>query len=57
MWDDSREEKVCGKCRYHRCECGEWFCDNDRSDYCGCETEYKDTCPDFEEREESGKKE
>lgn len=48
--------ECCGNCKYHMPQrkagklCG-FTCDNENSDCYGLETEYKDSCMDFEERE------
>ena len=44
-------EKCCGTCMYHAPECDRWLCYNERSEYCGYETEYSDSCEDYEKRE------
>lgn len=48
--------QCCGTCKYH--VPGEvpgeggWICNNGESEYCALETEYSDTCADYEGREE-----
>ena len=46
------EEKVCGKCKWHRYSRidGCFVCVSDQSEMSGEETEYKDHCEDWEER-------
>ena len=52
--------ECCGKCKHHKMNFEQkngkrmfkdWICKNENSDYYGLETEYKDTCIDFEEKE------
>ena len=49
-------EQCCGTCKYH--VSGEvpgesdWVCNNGESEYYALETEYSDTCGDWEERDE-----
>lgn len=55
MRDD--QEQVCGTCRHHRhmrepFMAGEWVCTNERSDYCALDTDYEDSCADWEGRDE-----
>lgn len=45
------EERICGKCIYHRYDDGEWVCNNPDSECYGCYTEYRDSCNDFETRQ------
>lgn len=45
-----RNEVICGKCRWHRTQGGEWTCTNPEGEYYGMETEYRDSCEDGEER-------
>ena len=46
-----RDEEICGNCKYHRTDdTGEWICNNHDGEYFGLETDYEDTCPDYEER-------
>lgn len=40
---------ICGKCKYHDRSGSEWYCDNEDSEYYGCETNYDDSCEDGEE--------
>ena len=40
----------CGTCCWHEYCVGEWICDNEYSDSYGVETDYNDTCPDWEEK-------
>jgi len=45
--------ECCGNCKYHKYgfdDDDSWYCDNDNSDYYACETEYSDSCEDFEEK-------
>lgn len=46
------EKEVCGTCQYHRFDKrqGVFICVNDDSEYCGLDTEYKDTCENYEDR-------
>lgn len=45
---------VCGHCKWHKSDPwdweNDWACTNENSDCYGSETEYLDTCPDFEAR-------
>ena len=45
-----KEKKCCGTCQHHRKCCGEWQCFNEQSENYAIETEYNDTCEDWEER-------
>lgn len=45
------EQIICGECMFHTMIDGEWQCTNPYSDNYGCETEYKDSCMDGEEKE------
>ena len=51
-YDDDRE--VCGRCKWHKKDLkalvSDYYCDNQRSWYCGELTEYLDTCDHFEDR-------
>ena len=51
-WDP---DVCCGKCKYHQHEHGGdgWICINDRSEGYGDYTEYRETCDEFERREEA----
>lgn len=40
----------CGNCRWHLCDNGDWFCNNQNSDMYEEFTEYNDECDSFEER-------
>lgn len=42
--------KCCGYCEHHRKEDGEWICSCEESDAYGCETDFEDSCDDFERR-------
>ena len=44
------EEKGCGTCRYHEYYKGEWCCLCEYSFCYGIETEYSDSCEDWEEK-------
>lgn len=41
---------MCGNCKYYEYIDGEWFCNNEESEYYGLETDYKDRCVDYEVR-------
>lgn len=43
--------KRCGECAHHMYGAEGWTCDNEESEYYGLETEYNDSCVDYEERE------
>ena len=43
-------ENICGTCRFHRKENGEWTCANKNSEYYSDYTEYGDSCEEHEER-------
>ena len=43
--------EYCGNCKWRRYWQGEWICSNPDSDYNGLETEYKDSCYDYEEKD------
>ena len=56
--------KVCGTCKYHKHIYATvrqhhydkvsvhdgWMCVNEDCEYCGCYTEYSDSCDDWEEK-------
>ena len=46
-------ENICGNCKYNKCDYGyaSFSYNNEESEYYGLETEYEDSCEDFEERE------
>lgn len=45
-------EMICGTCIYHRCIGQDrWVCVCESSDYDGYDTEYADSCDEWEERE------
>ena len=48
------KEKVCGTCKYHKIFTASiyeaWICDNENSDYYALESEYDETCDEWEER-------
>lgn len=52
-------EEVCGNCRFNKYDFdgsgirqkGGFYCNNERSENCGCPTAYSDTCNDFEDRD------
>ena len=45
------QKNCCGTCRYHRrIDAIDWDCKNKESEYYGLETEYEDTCEEWEER-------
>lgn len=43
----------CGSCRWHRYDPRneEWICNNEASECYRAETEYRDSCSDYEEKE------
>lgn len=43
-----QNQNYCGNCRHHRYIDGEWICTNEESDTDGLETEYSDSCDDWE---------
>ena len=46
--------EICGTCKHHKPDLfdGEdWRCDNERSQHYCLETDYQDSCEDWEERE------
>lgn len=47
-----KKEECCGTCKWHKREVinGEWVCMNKDSDNCAFETEYKDSCDQWESR-------
>ena len=50
------KDNICGKCKYHRKDWTNpknesWYCWNERSDYSGYNTEYTDTCSEWEGRD------
>lgn len=44
------EEQICGTCKYHRKEGGDWVCANERSENVDFYTGYEDACEDWEGR-------
>lgn len=54
MMTGTRNDNCCGKCKYHKNYTmgaeSEWYCSNPDSYNDGVETEYNDTCEDFEEK-------
>lgn len=46
----NENNRICGTCQHHRKCCGEWQCFNEQSENYAVETEYDDTCEDWEER-------
>lgn len=49
-------EHICGKCKYNvKDKDGNFCCDNSNGDYYGLETEYSESCFDFEESYENKK--
>ena len=53
-YGNKQTSECCGKCKYHKSYdingTSEWYCDNQDSYNNGIETDYTDTCEDFEER-------
>lgn len=47
-------DKICGKCQYHSPPeipgQSDWWCNNTQSENYAMETDYEDTCYDWEER-------
>ena len=50
MRDNRMNDEICGTCKYHRKENGEWVCTNVDCDLCGIETEYDYSCEEYESR-------
>ena len=46
-------ENICGNCKHNKYDLKDevFTCNNEDSAYYGLETEYEDSCEDFEERE------
>ena len=44
------QNHCCGTCCWHEFSSGDWICTNEYSDNEGLETEYTDSCPDWEQR-------
>lgn len=49
-------EDCCGHCRFHTKDGPDWVCENEESEYYGCETEYGDCCDAYENRRREGDK-
>lgn len=47
---NQEKAEVCGTCRYHRKEAGEWVCMNPDSDLYSDYTEYMNECENWEAR-------
>ena len=43
--------QCCGNCMFHCKKGEEWLCRNVNGDYYSLETEYSDTCDDWEEKD------
>ena len=46
-------DKCCGTCRHHQRDPwdDEWVCNNEDSECYGVNTEYRDSCDDYEEKD------
>lgn len=44
----SIQSKICGNCKHHKCEDGEWYCNNLDTDNYAAYTGYDDTCDEWE---------